>query len=76
MGRYIGKLRTLPFMSVMLVAANVVIYLLCQLPGNTLYGRGCLSAFEIVSRQTDHQYHSKRCDIFHPPGRKKHKRQQ
>ncbi len=50
MGRYIGKLRTLPFMSVMLVAANVVIYLLCQLPGNTLYGRGCLSAFEIVSR--------------------------
>ncbi len=49
MDGYIRKLRTLPFISAMLVAANVVIYLLCQLPGNTLYGRGCLSAFEIIA---------------------------
>lgn len=47
----ISKLRTLPFISGVLVAANVVIYLLCQLPGNTLYGRGCLSAFEIIAHE-------------------------
>lgn len=50
MDRYIAKGRTLPFMSAMLAAANIVVFLLCQLPGNTLYGRGCLSAFEIVAR--------------------------
>ena len=47
----ISKLRTLPFISGVLVAVNVVIYLLCQLPGNTLYGRGCLSAFEIIAHE-------------------------
>ncbi len=49
MNGYIRKLRTFPFVSAMLVAVNVVIYLLCQLPGNTLYERGCLSAFEIIA---------------------------
>lgn len=29
MGEYIGKLRTLPFMSVILVAVNAVVYVLC-----------------------------------------------
>lgn len=47
---YISKLRTLPFISVILVAVNVVVYLLCRLPGNTLYGRGCLSAFDIIAK--------------------------
>ena len=49
MNGYIRKLRTFPFVSAMLVAVNVVIYLLCRLPGNTLYERGCLSAFEIIA---------------------------
>lgn len=48
MDGYIRKLRTLPFISVMLVAVNVVVYFLCQLPGNILYSRGCLSAFDII----------------------------
>lgn len=51
MDETISKLRTLPFISGVLVAANVVIYLLCQLPGNTLYSRGCLSAFEIIAHE-------------------------
>lgn len=51
MDGYIRKLWTLPFISAMLVAANVAVYLLCQLPGNTLYGRGCLSAFEIIAHE-------------------------
>lgn len=51
MDGYIRKLRTFPFISAMLVAVNVVVYLLCQLPGNTLYGRGCLSAYEIIVRE-------------------------
>lgn len=46
----IRKLKELPFISVALVAANVVIFLLCQLPGNTLYDRGCLSAYEIIAQ--------------------------
>ncbi len=46
---YIGKLKALPFISVLLVAANVGVYLLCQLPGNVLYDRGCLSAYEIIA---------------------------
>lgn len=45
----IRKLKELPFISVALVAANVVIFLLCQLPGNMLYDRGCLSAYEIIA---------------------------
>ncbi|MBO5282417.1 MAG: rhomboid family intramembrane serine protease [Lachnospiraceae bacterium] len=45
----IRKLKELPFISVTLVAANVVIFLLCQLPGNRLYDRGCLSAYEIIA---------------------------
>jgi len=49
MDGYIRKLRTLPFISAVLVAVNVVVYLLCQLPESTLYGRGCLSAFEILA---------------------------
>lgn len=48
MVEYIRKLRVLPFVSAMLVAANVGIYILCQLPGNALYERGCLSAVEII----------------------------
>lgn len=48
MEEYIRKLRTLPFISAILVAANVGIYVLCQLPGNVLYDRGCLSAVEII----------------------------
>ncbi|MDE6518785.1 MAG: rhomboid family intramembrane serine protease [Acetatifactor sp.] len=47
----IGKLRALPFISGALVAVNVMIYLFCQLPGSTLYDRGCLSAFEIIARE-------------------------
>lgn len=49
MREYIRKLRILPFMSGMLVAINVAAYILCQLPGNTLYDRGCLSAFEVIA---------------------------
>lgn len=45
----IRKLKELPFISVALVAANVVIFLLCQLRGNMLYDRGCLSAYEIIA---------------------------
>lgn len=48
---YIRKLRTLPFISAALVAINVAVYLLCQLPGNTLYARGCLDAYEIVAHE-------------------------
>ena len=48
MGEYIRKLRALPFVSAILVAANVGIYVLCQLPGNALYDRGCLSAVEVI----------------------------
>ena len=47
----IGKLRALPFISGALVVVNVVIYLFCQLPGSTLYDRGCLSAFEIIAHE-------------------------
>lgn len=45
----IRKLKEFPFISVALVAANAVIFLLCQLPGNMLYDRGCLSAYEIIA---------------------------
>lgn len=48
---YFKKLRTLPFVSVVLVAANVIIYLLCWLPGNDLYERGCLSAYDIIANE-------------------------
>ncbi len=44
----IRKLKEMPFISVALVAANVIVFLLCRLPGNTLYDRGCLSAYEII----------------------------
>lgn len=44
----IRKLKELPFVSVALVAANAVLFLLCQLPGNRLYDRGYLSAYEII----------------------------
>ncbi len=44
----IRKGKELPFISIVLVASNVLIYLLCQLPGNVLYDRGCLSAYEII----------------------------
>lgn len=46
--RKLRALRTLPFVSAGLVTANVVIYLLCQLPGDVLYERGCLSAYDII----------------------------
>ena len=48
---YLRKLRTLPFVSAGLVAANVVIYLLCRLPGDVLYERGCLSAYDIIANE-------------------------
>lgn len=48
MVEYIRKLRTLPFISVILVAVNVGVYVFCQLPGNVLYDRGCLSAVEVI----------------------------
>ena len=49
MGAYIGKLRTLPFMSVILVAVNAAVYVLCQIPGNVLYDVGCLSAVRVLA---------------------------
>ncbi len=51
MEEYFRRLRTLPFISGILVAVNVGVYVLCQLPGSTLYGRGCLSAAEIIGNE-------------------------
>ncbi|MDE5748547.1 MAG: rhomboid family intramembrane serine protease, partial [Acetatifactor sp.] len=48
MAEYIRKLKALPFISAVLVAVNVGIYVFCQLPGNVLVERGCLSAVEII----------------------------
>lgn len=49
MGEYIRKLRTLPFVSVILVAVNVGVYIICQISGNVLYDRGCLSAVKVLA---------------------------
>lgn len=48
MAEYIRKLKALPFISAALVVVNVGIYVFCQLPGNVLVERGCLSAVEII----------------------------
>lgn len=48
MDEYIEKLKTLPFVSVILVAVNAGVFLLCQLPGSVLYARGCLRIYEII----------------------------
>lgn len=48
MDEYIEKLKTLPFVSVILVAVNAGVFLLCQLPGSVLYAKGCLRIYEII----------------------------
>ncbi len=48
MDEYIEKLKTLPFVSVILVAVNAGVFLLCQLPGSILYAKGCLRIYEII----------------------------
>ena len=48
MNEYIEKLKTLPFVSVVLVAVNAGVFLLCQLPGSVLYAKGCLRIYEII----------------------------
>lgn len=48
MGEYIGKLKTLPFISIILVTVNVGVFFLCQLPGSILYAKGCLRTYEVI----------------------------
>ena len=48
MNEFIEKLKTLPFVSVVLVAVNAGVFLLCQLPGSVLYAKGCLRIYEII----------------------------
>lgn len=48
MDEYIEKLKTLPFISIILVTVNVGVYFFCQLPGSILYAKGCLRAYEII----------------------------
>lgn len=48
MDEYIEKLKTLPFVSVILVTVNAGVFLLCQLPGSVLYAKGCLRIYEII----------------------------
>lgn len=45
---YIRKVKELPFISIVLVTANVLVYLLCQLTGDALYEKGCLGAYEVI----------------------------
>lgn len=45
---YFRKLKTLPFISIILATVNVGVYFFCQLPGSILYAKGCLRAYEII----------------------------
>lgn len=45
---YIRKVKELPFISIVLVTANVLVYLLCQLTGDALYEKGCLGTYEVI----------------------------
>lgn len=49
MDTYIKKIRSLPFISILLVTINVGLYILCQLQGDIVYARGCLRTYEIVA---------------------------
>ena len=48
MAEYIRKLKAFPFISAVLVAINVGIYVFCQLSGDFLVKRGCLRAVEVI----------------------------
>lgn len=49
MDTYIKKIRSLPFISILLVTINVGLYILCLLQGDIVYARGCLRTYEIVA---------------------------
>ena len=53
MDDYFEEIKTLPFVSIVLVTVNVGIYFLCQLPGSILYAKGCLRAYEVIG---NHEY--------------------
>lgn len=48
MSGYIEKLKTLPFVSIILVTVNVGVFFFCQLPGSILYAKGCLRTYEVI----------------------------
>ncbi|MDE7224382.1 MAG: rhomboid family intramembrane serine protease [Acetatifactor sp.] len=48
MDGYIEKLKTLPFVSIILVTVNVGVFFFCQLPGSILYAKGCLRTYEVI----------------------------
>ena len=45
---YLKKLKTLPFVSIILATINVGVYFFCQLPGSILYAKGCLRTYEVI----------------------------
>lgn len=45
------RLNELPFVSGLLVAANVIIFLICTFTGNLLYNKGSVSALDIIGRE-------------------------
>ncbi|MDR2044739.1 MAG: rhomboid family intramembrane serine protease [Clostridium sp.] len=45
------KYRNFPFISMVLVTANVMVYLLCALSGNRLYHAGDLSVYGVVAQR-------------------------
>lgn len=48
MDEYISKMKTLPFISIILVTVNAGIFFFCQLPESVLYAKGCLRVYEVV----------------------------
>lgn len=42
------KINSLPFVSIVLVAVNAVVFIICQLPGQELYNKGCSGIWDVL----------------------------
>lgn len=51
MKRYIERIKDFPFVSIILVAINVIVFLICLITKDMLYDAGCCGIFEVVMKQ-------------------------
>lgn len=51
MKEYIEKIKDQPFVSILLVGVNIVVYFACIWDGSTLYSKGCSSVYDVLINQ-------------------------